>query len=269
MSDPVVDKMAMVWGSIDGLCSGLSESDWDRDTECPGWTVKDQLSHLVGPETGLLGRPQAEHSVPPRPYVRNPIGANNEVAVDYRRSRSGSEVLAEFREVSAARMEALRAMGEEQLAADSWTPIGPGTYRDLLEIRVFDAWVHEQDIRRAVGRPGDLEGPVAEHSLRRCFQAMPFVVGKNAMAADGVTVVIEVTGPTSASLTIGVEDGRAKVLGRKVEDPSVGLHMGFEAFTRLCCGRWDPSATLARGDVEIRGDQGLGRRIVERMAFMI
>lgn len=269
MSEPIIDKMGMVWESIDRLCSTFSGPEWAAETECPGWTVQDQLAHLVGPETGLLGRPQPEHSVPPRPHVRNPIGANNEVAVDYRRSRSGQEVLAEFREVTSERMKALRGLTEDELSADSWTPIGPGSYRDLLDIRVFDAWVHEQDIRRAVNRPGDLEGPVAEHSLRRCFQAMPFVVGKNAMAPDGVTVLIDVEGPTSARLAIGVEDGRARVVDALGGSPTVGLTLGFEAFTRLCCGRWDPRACLERGDVVVRGDEELGRRIVERMAFMI
>jgi hypothetical protein len=29
-----------------------------------------------------------------------------------------------------------------------------------MHIRIFDCWVHEQDMRRATGRPGHLTGPV-------------------------------------------------------------------------------------------------------------
>ena len=54
--------------------------------------------------------------------------------------------------------------------------------RDLLPFRVFDAWVHEQDMRRAVGRPGDLDTPVAAAALDRIVGTMPFVVGKRAGA---------------------------------------------------------------------------------------
>ena len=35
-------------------------------------------------------------------------------------------------------------------------PFGPTTLHGLMESRVLDLWVHEQDIREAIGRP-DLE----------------------------------------------------------------------------------------------------------------
>ena len=42
-----VENLAIVWSSIDQLCSGLPAGQWDLPTGCPGWTVKDHLSHLV------------------------------------------------------------------------------------------------------------------------------------------------------------------------------------------------------------------------------
>jgi hypothetical protein len=41
-----VENLAVVWASVDELCAGLPDSDWDLPTGCPGWTVKDHLSHL-------------------------------------------------------------------------------------------------------------------------------------------------------------------------------------------------------------------------------
>lgn len=48
--EPVVDQLAQVWASIVTACAQLETDHWDRATDCPGWTVKDQLSHLIGIE---------------------------------------------------------------------------------------------------------------------------------------------------------------------------------------------------------------------------
>ncbi len=38
------------------LGRSCSEADFDLATACPGWTVKDQISHVVGLESWLLHR---------------------------------------------------------------------------------------------------------------------------------------------------------------------------------------------------------------------
>ena len=141
--------------------------------------------------------------------------------------------------------------------------------RDFMHIRIFDCWVHEQDIRRAVGRPGHLDGPVAEHSVGRIATALPFVVGKKAQAPNGVTVVFAVTGAAGRTLSIGVEGGRARVLDMPPTNPTVRLTMDVETLNCLGCGRWDPGHVLSTGKVQITGDQGLGETIVRQMNFMI
>ena len=267
VEDETVANLALVWGSIRDLCRDLGDADWDRATSCPGWTVKDQLSHLVGPEAMFIGRPQpAQVEVPP-PYVRNDLGRANEGAVAYRRSWRGADVFAEFDEVITERLEQLRAMTEEDLAEDSWTPVGPGTYRDLLAIRAFDAWVHEQDMREALHRPGHLSGPVAAAALARCFLAMPYVVGKQAAAPEGTKVLFDIGGPTVGTLGIVVTGGRARP-AEPPEQPDTTVRSEFLTFTRLACGRADAAESLAKGTIGVSGDRRLGERIVHHLAFM-
>jgi uncharacterized protein (TIGR03083 family) len=62
-----VENLAVVWASIDQLCSGLDARQWDRPTGCPGWTVKDHLSHLTDYQARALGRPAAQHEPGPEP----------------------------------------------------------------------------------------------------------------------------------------------------------------------------------------------------------
>ncbi len=188
-------------------------------------------------------------------------------AVDYRRSWLPEKVLEEFREVSGARIKALRALGPDDLEAESWTPIGQGTVGDLIAIRVMDMWVHEQDIRRAVGKPGSLEGPVAEHAFARHTTALPFVVGKKVGLSEGQTVVFEVTGPAGGTVGVGTDGKRASRLEKVPGDPTVKLTMDLETFNRLCTGRGDPAEL--RKEVAIQGDSDLGDRIVDQMNFMV
>ena len=265
----IVDRMEKVWQSITTLCSSFTEDQWKMPTDCPGWSVQDQLSHLVGAESGILGHPAPIHTPPVTDYVKNDIGRSNEMVVDWRRSWLGAKVLNEFQELTAHRMRLLRSLSADDFAEETQTPIGPGTVADFLAIRIFDAWIHEQDIRRAVGQSGHLEGSVAEHSVGRLAMAMPFVVGKKVQAADGATVVFEVTGPAGRVLSIGMDGTRAKALESVPTQPSVRLTMDTETFACLGCGRWEPAVALLSANVEIQGDEGLGHRILDEMNIMI
>ena len=265
----IVDRMEMVWQSISTLCSSFTENQWKMPTDCPGWSVQDQLSHLVGAESGILGHPAPTHTPPETNHVKNDIGRSNEVVVDWRRTWPGAQVLEEFQELTRRRLSMLRSLSAEDFATETQTPIGPGTMADFVAIRIFDAWIHEQDMRRAVARPGHLEGPVAEHSVGRLAMAMPFVVGKKTQAADGATVVFEITGPAGRVLPIGMEGTRAKALDSVPTQPTVRLTMDTETFVCLGCGRWEPTAALVTSKVASWGDEELAHRILNQLNIMI
>ena len=102
--------------------------------------------------------------------------------------------------------------------------MGEAPFREFLAVRVFDSWIHEQDMRRALDRPGHLAGPVVDLSMGRMTKAMPFVVGKKVGAPDGTSVVFVVTStdPASPTRTIPVVvDGRASVVDEAPADPDV------------------------------------------------
>ena len=270
MSDmELVDSMEQVWQSIATLCSTFTEDQWKSPTDCPGWSVQDQLSHLAGAESDILGRPRPDHTPPPSDFVKNDVGRSNELVVDWRRSWPGAKVLEEFRDLTAQRLRTLRALTTDDFAAETQTPVGPGTVADFINIRIFDAWTHEQDIRRAVGKDGNLEGAAAQLSVGRVARAMPFVVGKKSQAPDGVTVVFEITGPAGTVLPIVMQGGRAVPLEPSPSQPTVRITMDAETFTCLGCGRWDPGQATESGKVSIQGDRTLGETIVGQMNIMI
>jgi len=255
-----VENLAIVWSSVDELCSGLPDGQWGLPTGCPGWTVKDHLSHLVDYEARALGRPGPGHEPGPLPHVRNEMGQANEIGVDARRPWPGPRVLAEFREVTAERLARLRALTGPDLAAPVTTPAGPGTMADLLTLRVMDSWMHEQDIRRATGRPGHVDGPAATEAVGYFTRFLPYVVGKRAAAPDGSKVVFRIGGQDPVA--VQVAGGRGS-LAADAGGATASLVLPVTTFAALAGGRSD-----APGDARITGDEALGRRVLGSMGLM-
>jgi uncharacterized protein (TIGR03083 family) len=257
-----------VWTSIEQVGGVLDETDWKKSTELPGWTVQDNLVHISAVESMSLGRPWQDHEAADLTNVRNDIGRSNENAVDARRTWTGADCLTEFRSLTRERIDQLRGLDEDGFGADSWTPRGPGTVRTLLPFRIFDSWVHEQDMRRAVGHEGDLDSRAARNVLGQIADAMPFVVGKKVAPPDGSTVVFSIGGAVPLEIGIRVAGGRAARVDPVPADPAAFLGMSSVTFERLACGRVAPDAAIGAGDVRFDGDKELGRRVVAEMNYL-
>jgi uncharacterized protein (TIGR03083 family) len=265
----LVDMLDEVWLSIEQCTAGLTEEQWKTATECPGWTVQDNLVHIAALEAMSIGKDLPLSDVPDDlPHIKNDFGRQNERWIESRRSWSGADAFAEFHTITRERIDGLRALDDAGFGADSWTPQGPGTVRDLLPFRIFDSWVHEQDIRRALGMPGNLDSASAAHALGMMAKPMAFVVGKKAGAPDGASVVFSLQDPLARDLVIVVEGGRAALTDAPAAHPTVTITLGTETFARLAAGRIDPAATIAAGDVTFTGDEALGRRVVEHMNYL-
>ena len=266
----LVDLMEHVWRSIAALCDGLTESDWKTPTDCPGWSVQDQVSHLAGSETGILGDPDPDHTPSQQAlaHTRSEQGQRNEIVVDFRRPWSGQQVLSDFRAKTARRVEILRAMSDDDFAEEMQTPVGPGPVSEFLSIRIMDAWIHEQDIRRALNRPGEMDSPAAAHALGRIIRAMPYVAARRAQAPDGATVLFDISGPAGRLMPIEVQSGRGRELEQPPQNPTVRITLDAETFGCLGSGRWQPDEALQSGKVSIQGDTALGQSIVRQMNIM-
>ncbi len=194
------------------------------------------------PDAGTAGAGDAAH-------VRNDIGKANEQWIATYRDLDGAALLDEFRSVTGRRLDGLRAMSAEDWDREGFTPEGPGPYRQFMEIRVFDCWFHDQDIREALDRPGFLDGPVADLSIGRIPpKALGYVVGKKAGAPPGSTVVFEITGPAPITAAIEVPpEGRARLLDAAPAAPTARIVTDRRTFTRLAGGRWSGDHARAEG----------------------
>ena len=123
--DLAVRLLTEEFAALDELYSGLTDDQWALATTLPGWSVRDQLTHLLGTEASLLGEPMPNVDVSGYDHLRNPIAQANEAWVESLRATAPADVLARWRDVTGRRLEALGAMTQADFDAPSWTPAGP------------------------------------------------------------------------------------------------------------------------------------------------
>jgi uncharacterized protein (TIGR03083 family) len=266
--EPVVDLLEEEWDAIGQLGDVLEVTEWELPSECPGWTVRDVLSHMVGTERSLLGESSPAPLSTPS-HVHNEVGARNEGWVASLRTHSGPEVLAVFREVTSRRLAQLRSWPASRFEEVGPSPVGSVPYREFMRVRVMDCWIHEQDLRVATARPGHRDSPAAMLAIDRLRSAMPFVVGKQAGAPDGSSVRFDLRGNPARRFDVVVRGGRATMQDVTESDPTAEVRMDLEVFWRLGCGRVTGVAARGAGLVDFGGDTELAERVVDSMAFMI
>ena len=275
--DALLDAFDQTVLSIIDLGYACRADDFDRPTECPGWTVKDQMSHVVGSEKAFAGVRRAPIDVPDYPHVHNEMGRIVEQDVESRRAIPGQEIVAELAEFHPERMAQLRA-SDADLESVIGGFFGPETtFGQQLHWRVVDAWCHEQDIRAALDRPGDLDSPAAALFTSDVLDALPRIAARVAGVAPGHAVVLDVTGPVQARGGVRVvtgDDGRpfGEALFSGHDRPAgeeqldvTSIHLTTEALTRVAAGR--------RTVDEIRytvtsGDEGIARRVLESLVIV-
>lgn len=251
------DALEQTWTGLASAVEGLTDEQWHGPGGLPGWTVKDVVSHVVGVELLMLGEPYPDHVLPDGlTHIRNDAGRWVEVPVDVRRPLPGDTVLAELREVTERRLKALRALDEAALEEDFPGLLGqPTKLKHLLGIRVFDSWAHEQDVRRALGRPGGLSSDAALLSRRRlllAFTGLPVEAGRS--------VVFELADPASvATVTFGTSYVDSDTPGADAR-----ITTDFETFAMLGCGRvhW-PDVS----GVTVSGDTAFAEQVLRSMAI--
>lgn len=266
----IVDALDETWSSIDRTVRPREPEAYDALTPCPGWTVRDVLSHLLGFEMMIRGElaPSA-HEGPWPSHVKNSIGEINESIVETYRSWPGIEVLDLFRATTARSLEHLRSLDDEAWEKVGWSPEGERPFHRFQETRVLDSWIHLQDIRDALLEPSDDHGPGEEIVVNRFESALPYVIGKKAGVKDGSLVLINLSGRLARSILIGVENGRASPVEHSSELPTVELTTPVALFWRRAAGRISAEAFLRASATDVRGDEDLARALAEALAIMI
>ncbi len=150
------------------MLATLSEQDWNRPTDCPGWDVRTMASHVLGmAELAASMRQGVSQAIRAKKRGGVFIDALTAVQVDARTNMSAQQIVERLRVVGPRAARARRRI--PSLVRNRRLPIPQpvggvdedwtiGYLTDTILTR--DTWMHRIDISRATGRPLELS---AEH----------------------------------------------------------------------------------------------------------
>ncbi|MGW2636365.1 maleylpyruvate isomerase family mycothiol-dependent enzyme [Streptomyces sp. NPDC001348] len=267
---PTLQPYADAWThsieAISELVQPLVEGEWNRRTPCPGWSVRDIVSHVIGMDCEMLGDPRPIHSLPRDLFhVVTEHQRYMELQVDVRRHHTAPEMTSELEYTVIRRNRQLRNESRDP-GHKVRGPLGKEiTLEESMRMRAFDVWVHEQDLRATLGRPGNLDSPGAYVARDLLLEALPRVVAKDADAPRSSAIIFDVHGPVEFLRTIRVDiQGRGTLEATPALGPAAILTLDWETYFRLACGRVSPDAVADR--VKSEGDPDLGAAILRNFA---
>ena len=259
------------WQAVDdftALLEQLPAEEWSTPTDLAGWDVRAVAAHIAHLEAVLAGSPEETVEVGEPDHVTGLMGLYTEQGVVARRDRSPDAIINEIRAAATARHTALLADPPKDGTAKPEQIFGGigWDWNTLLRNRPLDVWMHEQDVRRALAMPGNLDSAAAVHTADYLMESLPYVVGKRAGAPAGSRVRFELTGASARRIDVEVGE-RAQVVDDLTGEPTVTLTMPAGVFARLGGGRVEPASV--RAEVSLDGDVELGERVLANLAFTI
>ncbi|WP_298208152.1 maleylpyruvate isomerase family mycothiol-dependent enzyme [Ferrimicrobium sp.] len=263
--DPVISTLLAEWDALSQLITQVPEDQWLQPSILPYWTNFDILAHIVGTERFLNGEAPFDGPLPTDRHYPNEVAQLNDRWLITLRRLSVAELLATYHNTIAERTQALSSLSNTDLDTIGWTPIGQAPFRRFLQIRIFDCWVHEQDLRLSLGMPGHTSGVVVEASIDEVERALGYIIGKQANLPQGTTVELSLTG--GAPRTWHIEVGERARLVPALANVTCRLQIDSTLFMALACGRIDRDH--ADGSITIDGDQTLADHIIDNLAFTI
>jgi uncharacterized protein (TIGR03083 family) len=254
------------WRAVDDFTSLLEEipaDEWSSESDLPGWDVHAIAAHTAHLERVLAGGDEETVEVGEPDHVKGWMGLYTEQGVVARRDRTRDELINEIREATTSRHTALLADPPTDGSAKPDRIFGGigWNWETLLRNRPLDVWMHEQDVRRAVGRPGGLDSPAAAHTVDYLSESLGYVLAKRAGAAPGTSLRLDVEGHAPVAFVVG-DDGRGRRLDELPDALTVAIATDRESFAVLAGGRRTPP----EGAVRIDGDVDLGRRVLDLLA---
>jgi uncharacterized protein (TIGR03083 family) len=142
-------------GEFSALLRSLDDQEWQRPSRCEGWKVGDVARHVAGTLTNVttgnlegLGTPEMTKQ-----------------EVDERQGRSPAEIADEIDSGAKVAADMLDAFDDAAWDGPVPAPNVPGTLGDGVEALWYDAYLHADDIRTAVGRKSERGGPGLEAAI--------------------------------------------------------------------------------------------------------
>ena len=271
----IVDLFPAVRDALLELLSGLSEEEWSRPTVCAGWSVKDVALHLLGDDIGKLSRGRDAFS-----------GA----AFVARGDRDfEAELLAFINEANERWVQATRRISPH-LLCDLLRFMGGETQRYFQSLDLFqidepvswagpdpapvwldiareytERWLHQQQIRDAVEKPGLKERRIFAPVLDTFVRALPHTF-RDVDVAEGAQVKLIISGDAGGEWYLVRGDGKWSLYLDADAEPAAAVVMDQETAWRLFTK--GISKDEASANATLSGDRSLGMKVLDTVSII-
>ncbi|MBE1590549.1 maleylpyruvate isomerase family mycothiol-dependent enzyme [Nonomuraea angiospora] len=219
------------------LLRALDPADWAKPTICPGWDVHDIACHVLndymrrlsGSRDGHGGAVFADDETLPAYLART----NDEFVRACR--QLSPQLLIDLLEHLGPQLDALWAARDPQAPADlnvSWaaTDLDSPAWLDIGR-EYTEFWVHQQQIRDAVSRPGATQPELMAPVLDLFARALPHAL-RTYERPDGAEAHLEVLGPAGGQWSVARQGGRWQPV-TPGDRPAARVSMDQDTFWRL------------------------------------
>lgn len=271
----IVDLFPAERDALLQLLAALSEEEWSRPTVCAGWSVKDVALHLLGDDVGRLSRKR--DSFGGAAFVAQ-ADADFEAQLVAFINEANERWLQATRRISPHLLcDLLRFMGGEtqryfqsldlfQIDEPvSWA--GPDPAPVWLDIarEYTERWLHQQQIRDAVEKPGLKERRFYAPVLDTFVRALPHTF-RDVDVAEGAQVKLIISGDAGGEWYLVRGDGKWSLYLDADAEPAAAVVMDQETAWRLFTK--GISKDEASANATLSGDRSLGMKVLDTVSII-
>ena len=250
-----LDLLRGLSDDLSALVRGLSDAQWNAETNCPPWTVRQLAAHVVSSGEGFVDsihQGLAGSLVPSKPAE---VRVARHAALE---SASPGEIADALDDVTRAFISAYDGLDETQLETICFHRRGNRSIRWYASHRLAEVAFHGWDLRTSLGLAPDFDDHVAELLLPTLLQSnapRTYAAGLSAERGNGESYRLTVASDASASWLIRIWP-KAISVGRRDGDTDVTIEAPADAMALLVYGRAD----LTDPRFEVKGDPDIASR---------
>jgi uncharacterized protein (TIGR03083 family) len=267
----VGDLFPEILDALLDLLTGLSSSEWEAPTVCPGWSVQDLAAHLLGDDVGMLsGRRDAygRASAPIASWAELVAFINSQNAEWVRTARRISpRLLCDLLRLTGAQVSVyFQSLDPYAIGGPvDWAGPGPAPVWLDLAREYTERWHHQQQIREAVGKPGLTEPRYLAPALDAFVRALPHTY-REIEAADESLVALTISGAAGGTWFLLREGGRWELYLEAARQPDAAVVLGQDTAWKLFTKGISEEA--AHAQATISGDQRLAAQILKMVSVI-
>ena len=268
----LVHKLPALDEKLISLLESLTAEDWNKQTVAKLWKVKDVAAHLLDGNIRLVSGLRDHHE------AENPTINSYQDLVDYLNRLNAEWVLAMKRVSPEMLTYLLKLTGKPYYEFyATLDPMGISKYpvswagenesKNWMHIarEYTEKFLHQQQIRDAVGKPGIMTKEYFHPFLNVCMQALPHTL-RNTTTGIGDTIKMNISGDVGGTWMVRYDGHQWLLITDVIAQATTEIEIDAEASWKLFSKSLRPDDL--RDKISIKGNLDLGEAAIHMVSFM-